>query len=101
MDPVEIPNPQCLYTSLRWNFQKEIDARYRFHQYWVNFIKSEAKTKKTLRYLKVEAFSHREMHPVWENARLDHFDIVRAQVKAPMLTGRYHLQVDEAKKKEV
>ena len=64
--------------------------------YWSNKIVKEAETKSTLKYLN-KTHHPDKIHPVWDTAQNNDFDIKRAQVKARLLVGRYTLKTDLTK----
>ena len=65
--------------------------------YWRSKIVQESSSKKPLSHLNAEAYNPGTLHPVWDTAKRNAHQVVKAQVKARILVGRYILGTDKAK----
>ena len=65
--------------------------------YWIEKIKEDAHSRKTLKYLNIDIYRVGRLHDVWGNVGINHFEIKRAQVKTGMMVGRYLLGVEESR----
>ncbi|KAK3098341.1 hypothetical protein FSP39_018607 [Pinctada imbricata] len=66
-------------------------------QYWHESLKKEAQEKSSLVYLSMENIKPGKPHPVWENAKRNPQESMKAAVKVKVMTGTYRLQTDRAK----
>ena len=65
--------------------------------HWTELIKEQAKAKVTLKYLHIEGFRPKSMHPLWTPNDTTHIGIIRSCNMAKVIVGRYYLEVDYAK----
>lgn len=63
-------------------------------EYWLNELKQEASTMKTLVNMDTNNCAIGELHPVWKQTPYNKWAILQASVKVKIVVGRYLLQED-------
>ena len=75
---------------------KKVRIKSIIMNYWASTLIEEAKTKTSLRFLKVDSCNLNVPHPVWQSVGCNPADTRKAIQKARILTGTYILQSNKA-----
>ena len=86
IDAIQILSQETTYVKIKSTISN----------YWTNFMRTEAATKTSLRYLDPERCDFQSPHSIWTEARSDPAEIKKAIQKARLLTGTYLLQSNKA-----
>ena len=73
------------------------EYKTRLKQFWHDTLKRESEEKSSLVYLSMGNVKPGKPHPVWENAKTNPQETLKAMVKVKVMTGTYRLQTDRAK----
>ncbi|XP_063398927.1 uncharacterized protein LOC134683546 [Mytilus trossulus] len=75
----------------------KIYVKQRIETFWKQKITNMAEGKSTLRFLHPMSMNCGTVHNVWANTGLDSISIMKANVKARLLTGVYTLQSNRSR----
>lgn len=79
----------------KWAWKNTVKQHVADH--WVESIKEQADTMSTLKYLYVEGFKPKQLHPLWTPYDITHIGVMRSCNMAKIVVGRYYLEDDYAK----
>ena len=86
-----------------WKLQEDgkKQAREAVRTYWLNFMLTDARHKRSTRFLNKDTINYGRLHRVWYTTPHRLHDITQACIKAKIIAGSYRLQVDEARQRGV
>ena len=67
------------------------------NNYWSTDMRTDAAGKSSLRFLNSSSFTIGQVHPLWKTLSSNPREVVKAAIKARVLTGTYVLQANRAK----
>ena len=97
----DLPSPHYLLETQPTPGGWKKQVREAVRTYWLNFMLTEARHKRSTRFLNKDTLNYGRLHRVWYITPHRLHDITQACIKAKIIAGSYRLQVDEARQRGV
>ena len=95
----DLPSPHYLLETQPTPGGWKKQVREAVRTYWLNFMLTEARHKRSTRFLNKDTLNYGRLHRVWYTTPHRLHDITQACIKAKIIAGSYRLQVDEARQR--
>ncbi|CAG2203788.1 unnamed protein product [Mytilus edulis] len=92
-----LPSPHDLINVPPGKIEWKNIVRKSISSYWIDLLKSDVKSKSSLKFLNVNNITQGKTHNVWDSCGTEPFTSTMASIKAKIMCGTYTLQHDRAK----